>query len=61
MKKRPKVIRKWPIAQIVQQVRGSYLLLISKHRTSYIIFLLYDIHFTGKHESNKLNELLSTV
>ena len=47
--------RKWfrQFFFLVQQVRGSYLHLISKHRTAYNT-LSYDIPFTGKHEPNKL-------
>ena len=41
------------IAQIVQQVRGSYLHLIS-NTALHITLLSYDIPFTGKHEPNKL-------
>ena len=38
---------------IVQQVRGSYLHLIS-NTALHITFLSYHIPFTGKHEPNKL-------
>ena len=41
------------IAQIVQQVRGSYLHLIS-NTALHITFLSYDIPFTGKHEPNNM-------
>ena len=41
------------LLKIVQQVRGSFLHLISK-TALHITFLSYDIPFTGKHEPNKL-------